>query len=148
MGVRAEFRLFFFVSFPAVTDDSRSYADLATNWLQHGIYGLTQSGEVVPSDTRLPGYPAFLAVLFALFGPGNFRAVMVVQILVDLSTCFIVADLTRRTISDRAARIAFVLAALFPLLANYSADVLPVTLEVFFTVITLDLATAGLDGVQ
>src|SRR6267143_3337859 len=71
-------RLFFFVYFPAVTDDSRSYADLATNWLQHGIYGLTQSGEVVPSDTRLPGYPAFLAVIFAIFGAGNFRAVMLV----------------------------------------------------------------------
>ena len=36
-------RLFFFVYFPAVTDDSRVYADLATNWLQHGVYGQTQA---------------------------------------------------------------------------------------------------------
>ncbi len=35
-------RLFFFFYFPAITDDSRVYADLATNWLQHGIYGQTQ----------------------------------------------------------------------------------------------------------
>ncbi len=141
-------RLFFFVYLPAITDDSRVYADLGTNWLQHGVYGITQSGNIVPTDERLPGYPGFLAVIFALFGPGNFRAVMVVQILVDLGTCFIVADLTRRTISDRAARIAFVLAALCPLLANYSAAVLTETLEVFFTVITLDCAAAGLDRLQ
>lgn len=138
-------RLFFFVYFPAVTDDSRIYADLATNWLQHGIYGTTQSGEIVPTDERLPGYPAFLAVLFALFGSGNFRAVMLAQILVDLGTCFIVADLARRTVSDRAARIAFVLAALCPFLANYAAAALTETLEVFFTAMALDCAVAGLD---
>ena len=141
-------RLFFFVYFPAVTDDSRSYADLATNWLQHGIYGLTQSGKIVPSDTRLPGYPGFLALIFAIFGPGSFRAVMIVQILMDMGTCLIVADLTRRTISDRAARVAFGLAALCPFLANYSAAVLTETLEVFFTVVALDCAAAGLDRLQ
>jgi hypothetical protein len=38
-------RLFFVVYFPAITDDSRIYADLATNWLQHGIYGQTPAGQ-------------------------------------------------------------------------------------------------------
>jgi len=138
-------RLFFVVYFPAVTDDSRVYSDFATNWLQHGTYALTQSGEIVASDTRLPGYPGFLAVIFALFGPGNFRAVMLAQVLVDLGTCFIIADLTRRTVSDKAARIAFVLAALCPFLANYAAAVLTETLEAFFTAMALDCAVAGLD---
>jgi len=138
-------RLFFIVYFPAVTDDSRVYTDFASNWLQHGVYGLTQSGEIVPSDTRLPGYPGFLATIFALFGPGNFRAVMAAQLLVDLGTCFIIADLARRTVSDRAARIAFVLAALCPFLANYTAAVLTETVEVFFTALALDCAVAGLD---
>jgi hypothetical protein len=138
-------RLFFVVYFPAVTDDSRVYADFATNWMEHGIYALTQSGEIVPSDTRLPGYPTFLAAIFALFGRGNFRAVMLAQILMDLGTCFVVADLARRTVSDKAARIAFVLAVLCPFLANYAAAVLTETLEVFFTALALDFAVAGLD---
>jgi 4-amino-4-deoxy-L-arabinose transferase-like glycosyltransferase len=138
-------RVLFLVSFPAVTDDSRVYADFATSWLQHGIYGLTQSGQIVPADTRLPGYPAFLAAIFALFGPGNFKAVMLVQILVDLGTCVIVADLARRTVSDRAGRIAFALAALCPFLANYAAAALTETLEVFFTALALDCAAAALD---
>ena len=137
-------RLFFVIYFPAVTDDSRVYADFASNWLQHGIYGNTQSGEIVPSDTRLPGYPGFLAGIFALLGPGSLRAVMLAQVLVDLGTCFIIADLTRRIVSERAAKYSFLLAVLCPFLANYAAAVLTETLEVFFTVMALDCAVAGL----
>jgi 4-amino-4-deoxy-L-arabinose transferase-like glycosyltransferase len=137
-------RASFLIYFPSVTDDSRVYADLATNWLQHGIYGQTQLGQIVPSDTRLPGYPGFLAAIFVLFGSGNFKAVMLVQILVDLGTCMIVADLARRTVSERAGRIAFVLAALCPFFANYAAAVLTETMEVFFTALALDCAAAAL----
>jgi 4-amino-4-deoxy-L-arabinose transferase-like glycosyltransferase len=145
-------RLFFFFHFPAVTDDSRTYADLATNWLQHGIYGqtdLTQSvKEIVPSDTRLPGYPAFLAAIFWLFGAGNFKAVLLTQILIDLAACLVVADLARRAVSERAARIAFVLAALCPFLANYAAAALTETLEIFFTALALDGAIAALNQMR
>jgi 4-amino-4-deoxy-L-arabinose transferase-like glycosyltransferase len=137
-------RALFLVYFPAVTDDSRIYADFASNWLRHGIYGETQSGQIVPADTRLPGYPAFLAAIFALSGAGNFKAAMVVQILLDLVTCLVVADLARRAVSDRAARIAFVLAALCPFLANYAAAALTETLEILFTALTLDCAAAAL----
>ena len=142
-------RLLFFFQFSAITDDSRIYANLATNWMQHGVYGQTQGGQpekqLVPTDARLPGYPAFLAGIFWLFGIGNFRAVMLAQILVDLATCLIVADLAQRTVSERAARIAFVLAALCPFLANYAAAVLTETLEIFFTALALDCAAAALN---
>jgi 4-amino-4-deoxy-L-arabinose transferase-like glycosyltransferase len=145
-------RLFFLIHFPAVTDDSRVYADIATNWLQHSIYGQTQSGHpekpILPVDTRLPGYPAFLAAIFWLFGVGNFKAVMLAQILVDVATCFIVADLARRTVSNRAARIAFVLTAMCPFLANYASVALTETLEVFFTALALDCASAALDRMR
>jgi 4-amino-4-deoxy-L-arabinose transferase-like glycosyltransferase len=142
-------RLFFFFHFPTITDDSHIYTNFATNWMQHGVYGQTQGGQpekqIVPADTRLPGYPAFLAAIFWLFGAGNFKAVMLAQILVDLVTCLIVADLARRTVSERAARIAFVLAALCPFLANYAAAVLTETLEIFFTALALDCAAAALN---
>ena len=142
-------RLFFFLDFPAVTDDSRTYANLASNWIQHGVYGQMRGGEtekqIVPTDTRLPGYPAFLAGIFWLFGAGNFKAVLLTQILVDLATCLIVADLARRMVSERAARIAFVLAALCPFLANYASAVLTETLETFFTALALDCAAAALN---
>ena len=89
-------RLVFVLHFPAVVDDSRLYADIAENWLQHGVYGITDSGQIMPTLSRLPGYPAFLAAIFAVFGWSNFRAVLLIQVLFDLGTCFLVADLARR----------------------------------------------------
>ena len=138
-------RLVFVVWFPGVVDDSKLYANIAENWLQHGIYGVTNSGVIMPTLSRLPGYPAFLAVIFALFGIENFRAVLLVQVLFDLGTCFLIADLARRLLcSERAAQAAFLLAALCPFLANYAAAALTETLEIFFTVLALDLAMCGL----
>jgi len=136
-------RILFVLHFPGVVDDSRLYADIAMNWLQHGVYGITDSGQVVPTFSRLPGYPAFLAAIFAVFGWSNFRAVLLIQVLFDLGTCFLIADLARRVLSARAAMAAFLLAALCPFLANYAAAALTETLEIFFTALALDLAVCG-----
>jgi 4-amino-4-deoxy-L-arabinose transferase-like glycosyltransferase len=137
-------RLLFVFRFPAVVDDSRLYGNIAVNWLQHGVYGITNSGRIVPTLSRLPGYPAFLAAIFAIFGINNFRAALLIQVLFDLGTCFIVANLTRRMFCDRAAKVAFLLTALCPFLANYSAAALTETLEIFFTALALDLAVRGI----
>lgn len=137
-------RLFFVWRFPAVVDDSRLYANIAENWMQHGIYAVTNSGRLMPTLSRLPGYPAFLAAVFYMFGIGNFRAVLLIQVLVDLGTCFLIADLARRLLEDRAAKAAFLLAALCPFLTNYAATALTETLEIFFTALALDLVVTGL----
>ena len=137
-------RLWFVFRFPAVVDDSHFYANIAENWLQHGVYAVTDSGQIVPTLSRLPGYPAFLAAIFAIFGIENFRAVLFIQVLVDLGTCFLIADSARRLLSERAARTAFLLAAICPFLANYAAAALTECLEIFFTALALDLAIAGL----
>jgi len=136
-------RLFLALRTPAVVDDSRLYADIAKNWLHHGIYGITNSGAIMPTLSRLPGYPAFLAAMFWLFGDDNFRAVLLVQFLFDLVTCFLIADTARRIFSDRAAQAAFLLASLCPFLANYAAAALTETLEIFFTVLAINLAFRG-----
>ena len=141
-------RLGFLLHFPGVVDDSRLYADIAMNWLQYGVYGITNSGQVVPTLSRLPGYPAFLAALFAIFGWSNFRAVLLTQVLFDLGTCLLIADMARRLFSDRAAKAALMLSALCPFLANYSAAVLTETLEIFFTALALDFAVCGLAGLS
>ena len=147
-------RVFFAVKFAHVTTDSLLYADIAKNWLTHGIYGQTDSGAIVPTLIRLPGYPAFLAIVFKLFGMENYRAVITLQVICDLGTCFLLADAARRwfektklgTIDDRPAQAAFALTALCPFLANYTAAVLTETLEVFFTALALNFAIRGLFG--
>jgi dolichyl-phosphate-mannose-protein mannosyltransferase len=140
-------RAFFLLKFPHITDDSRIYADIAKNWLLNGVYGRTYDpGQIVPTDSRLPGYPAFLALVFAIFGIENYRAVMVIQVLVDLGTCFVIADVARRSLCDRAAKAAFLLTGLCPFLAQYSAAALTETLEIFFTALALEFAVIGLNG--
>jgi 4-amino-4-deoxy-L-arabinose transferase-like glycosyltransferase len=139
-------RLFFVFRFPAVVTDSLVYGDIAKNWLQHGVFGLSGINEVSPTYIRLPGYPAFLAVIFTVFGMEHYRAALVVQTFVDIGTCFLIADIARRCVSARTARIAFLLAALCPFLATYAAAVLTETWEIFFTVLALDLALVGLAG--
>jgi 4-amino-4-deoxy-L-arabinose transferase-like glycosyltransferase len=133
-------RLIFLLRFPAVVTDSFIYGDIAKNWLQHGIYGFSGAGEVSPTYIRLPGYPAFLALIFSIFGIDHYRAALVVQIFVDLGTCFLCADIAGRLFGPKASKIAFLLAALCPFLADYSAAALTETLEVFFTVLALNLA--------
>jgi 4-amino-4-deoxy-L-arabinose transferase-like glycosyltransferase len=137
-------RFLFLIRFPGVVTDSFVYGDIAKNWLQHGVYGLS-GDEISPTYIRLPGYPAFLAFIFAIFGIEHYRAALVVQIFVDLGTCYLCADIALRLVGTRSAKIAFLMAALCPFLANYSAAALTETLEVFFTALALDLALRGLE---
>ena len=73
---------------------------------------------------RIPGISG---CIFAIFGMEHYRAVLVVQMFVDVGTCFLIADIARRVVSPRAAKLAFLLAALCPFLANYAAAALTET---------------------
>jgi 4-amino-4-deoxy-L-arabinose transferase-like glycosyltransferase len=140
-------RLFFLLKVPHVTADSSFYADIAKNWLLHGVYGRTYDpGQITPTYARVPGYPAFLALVFAIFGIDNYRAALAIQVLVDVGTCFVISDLACRCVSERAAKAAFLLTAMCPFLAQYSAAVLAETLEIFFTGLAMDFAVIGLYG--
>jgi len=137
-------RVVFLLYFPSVVNDSFIYGDIAKNWLQHGVYGVTEAGRIVPTYIRLPGYPAFLALFFLVFGLEHYRAVLILQVCVDLGTCLLCASIAVRLLNERSAKTAFLLAAMCPFLANYSAAVLTETLEVFFTALAFDAALRGL----
>src|SRR6185312_10460233 len=66
-------RVVFLVWAPQVMNDSYVYGDIAKNWLVHGVYGLSGSQAISPTFIRLPGYPAFLAFVFAVFGLEHYR---------------------------------------------------------------------------
>jgi 4-amino-4-deoxy-L-arabinose transferase-like glycosyltransferase len=123
-------RLMFVVHTPRIAGDTLIYGDIAKNWMQHGVYGFSQTASgPVPTLIRLPGYPMFLALCFAVFGADHYRAVMVVQCLIDLATCLLVADLARRLFGRRAGMVVLWLAALCPFTANYVAAPLTETLS-------------------
>lgn len=138
-------RLYFVLRIPVVSGDSLVYADLAKNLLQHHVYGLTTASGPQPTLIRLPGYPIFLAIIFKLFGVGNWRAVMLVHLLLDVATCFLVAETARRMINATAAKIAFALAALCPFTANYAGTGLTETISIFLTALAILLTVVGLE---
>jgi hypothetical protein len=138
-------RLFFIVEFPITQGDTLVYGDIAKNWLDHHVFGQTINGEPEATLIRLPGYPAFLAVCFTLFGREHYNAVRIVQLLMDIGGCFLIADLTRRIIGERAALMAFVLAAFCPFTANYVALPLAETPSIFLTTLAFWFIVRGLD---
>jgi hypothetical protein len=134
-------RLFLVLHFPAEADDSVFYEELARNWLDAHIYGLTRAGNVVPSDMRAPGYPAFLAVLYQSIGRGQ-GVILLAQAGVDLVTCFLVAWLASRLVPEGPHRRRVWLTALWfaatcPFVANYAAVPLTEVLATFLTAVAL-----------
>ncbi len=126
-------RLFFVFRFPHVAGDTWVYGDIAKNWLNHGIYGLTDHDGIRPTLIRLPGYPGFLAAMFRIFGQEHYRAVMIAQALMDTNTCLVISALALGLKNARAAKAAYLLAAICPFTAMYAATPLSETLAIFCT---------------
>ena len=133
-------RLFFIIHFPFHAGDTRFYDELARNWLDHHVYGLFVRGQLMPVDMRMPGYPAFLALLYEIFGRSP-RAVMLVQAVIDLITCVLTALIAARLAptgkQKLAANAALWMAALCPFTANYTAVLLTETLATFLTTLAV-----------
>jgi hypothetical protein len=137
-------RLFFVLKFPAGSGDTAIYEQIAENWLKHHIYAMTVAGAPLPVDLRMPGYPGFLALIYALSGKTGEAArlfVMLAQVFVDLLTCVVVAGLAvvlsfsaaPSSASKGAFTAALWLAALCPFTANYTAVPLTEVFAMFFT---------------
>lgn len=141
-------RLLFVFKFPHIEGDSLIYGDIAKNWLAHGIYGVADNGFIRPTLIRLPGYPAFLAATFSVFGQEHYTAVMVLQALIDTNTCLVISALALELMGARAAKAAYLLAALCPFLANYAAAPLSETLAIFCTAHALYYSVRGLKALQ
>lgn len=137
-------RLFFVLKFPADSGDTALYEEIATNLLKQHAYALDLHGALTPIDVRVPGYPAFLALIYALTGRAGEAArlwVMLAQVAVDLLGCLVIAALGAGLLilADKGGSLKRVftaglwLAALCPFTANYTAVVLTETLATFAT---------------
>lgn len=86
------FRLFLALHVPTdEPDDGRLYARIATNVLEHRSYSIETEEPYSPTLIRVPGYPLFIAGLYATFGLDNNRAVRVIQAVLDTITCWLIA---------------------------------------------------------
>jgi hypothetical protein len=143
-------RLFFVFKFPATSGDTVLYDQFATNWLKLGKLAMDIQGVATPVDLRMPGYPAFLAIVYAVTGRTGEAArlpVMLAQTAVDLGTCLVIAQLARLLArlagQQEKSRVVFAaalwLAALCPFTANYVAVPLTEVWAVFLTAVAFYL---------
>ena len=141
-------RLFFVFRLPSDSGDTALYEELAANWLKHGAYAMRIGGQVIPVDVRMPGYPGFLAAIYALSGHTGAAArlwVFLAQVFVDLLSCLLIAALAAllalrmpcRAHSRRIFVAALWLSVLCPFLANYTAVPLTEVFAAFLAVATL-----------
>jgi hypothetical protein len=141
-------RLFLVLKYPANSGDTVLYEQMATNWLTHHVYAMEVYGKVTPVDLRMPGYPAFMMMIYAITGRTGVDArlwIMIGQAVVDLLSCVLIALLAmilflmvnERNPTQGVFRTGIWLAALCPFTANYSAVPLTEVFAVLFTAATL-----------
>ena len=141
-------RLTFVFFFPHLAGDTFVYGDIAKTWLNHGVFGFTGASGVRPTLIRLPGYPAFLAAVFSVAGQDHYGAVMMLQAVIDTGTCLVVCALALELMNERAAKAAYLLSALCPFTANYTAAPLTETLAICCAAHTLYYGVRGLRGLN
>lgn len=108
--------------------DQIEYTATAHNLLDGHGFAMTPG---VPTPARAPGYPVFMAGLFAATERSP-RAVLVAQAVLSAATCLLLLWLLRETVeNEEAARVGAWLLAGYPVLIYYSGRLLSETLFTF-----------------
>lgn len=102
--------------------DQRGYQRLAESLATTGQFTRYAGTDTfAPEVIRTPGYPAFVAVVYKLFGVGNNTAVAIAQAVVYAAICLLVFALVRRAWHPQAALLAAALTALYSPLPYFGA---------------------------
>jgi 4-amino-4-deoxy-L-arabinose transferase-like glycosyltransferase len=125
--------------------DQGGYQQLGAAMARSGEFTRFPDSPVfIPEVIRTPGYPAFVAVIYKLFGERTLP-VAIAQAFVFALICLIVYALTRRLAGERGATVAALMTALFPPLPYYGALVLT---EVWTTLVLMTAMLVCLRAVQ
>jgi len=122
--------VWFFVEVDDLTfEDQLMYIQLGKDMIEKGDFLQAISGNYIGFTDRLPGYPALLAAVYALFGESN-MAVVVVQIFIDSLTCVIIG-LIAESVITRGFIVAGIVSALNLNMIILSGMILTDTLFLF-----------------
>jgi 4-amino-4-deoxy-L-arabinose transferase-like glycosyltransferase len=125
--------------FPPLAKDDSVYDALGWNLLNGHGFTASSKPPYEPLVYRTPGYPAFLAMTYAVAGHDP-DAARLLQIAVSLATLVIVYMLARRLMSGQAALLATGVYALCPAAALYPSLVLTESNQALLVVLALYLA--------
>ncbi len=124
--------------------DSPGYHDPARALLHTGTYAVSPDVPGVPETIRTPGYPLFLAGVYALFGE-HYAAAIAAQILLSLATIALVYAMAARLWDARVGLLAALLLALD--VASFSHALLLLS-ETLFTLLIVAMLAAGVRLLQ
>ena len=122
-------------------DDSKSYTNTALALCRTGRLAVSPAMPDVPQTVRTPGYPVFIAGVYALVGE-DVRAVLVVQAVISVATIGVAWLIARALWSSGAALVAVAILCVDVVSLAYSQILLTEALFAFFLTLTV------LGGVQ
>ena len=101
LAMGAALRLWFIHAFPQIQGDSLLYADIARNWLTHGIYGSIHNprrrpAKHCPHSSACPDTPASSPCALLFLASRTTLAVLSLQVVIDLTTCLLIAGFVRK----------------------------------------------------
>ena len=121
--------------------DEQHYNTLALSLLQRGEFGW---GPEYLTAIRPPLYPAFLALVYKIFGPENYNAVRIIQIFLSLISGWIVYSLTKSIFhEEKVALLAAAIFLFYPSLVIFNYLILTETLFIFLFLLALYLLVEG-----
>ena len=112
--------------------DGVSYNGFATAILQNSNW-LTNPDFI--GDYRAPGYPMFVAAIYALFGMNNFLAVYVFQAIISTLTCFYIYQFAKKIFNDKVALLSLIWSGFYISYLRYVSMLLRETLVFFFIIV-------------
>ncbi len=119
------------------------YSDIAANLIRGHGFVVEVNG--APITWRAPLYPAFLAVLYGLFGEHNGTAVFIAQTALDSVSAVLIFWMGTRLFGESVGFFSAVVFALHPISAYYSLRFMP---EPLFTLAVVATTAAWLAAVQ
>jgi 4-amino-4-deoxy-L-arabinose transferase-like glycosyltransferase len=124
--------------------DTKAYHDTAVAVHRVGAFSMTADDPTDPQTYRTPGYPAFLAAIYTIFGE-RWSAAVMVQILISLLTIFITYHIARKLWDDRVALLAALIVSLETATLIYTLKIMTETL---FTFLLVFMIYAGIKAIE
>ena len=134
-------RLAFVLFFPSLyAPDTGSYEVIAQSLIKGDGFS---SPPGVPSVTRAPVYPLFLAGVYFLFGPSHI-AVKLIQALLGAIGCIIICSIGREIFNRKVGLWSGVAMALYPPLISTAGFILSEELNIFLLAISILFLTRAI----
>lgn len=130
-------------SYPAKIDDAHVYEVMASNLLKGNGFSADESPPYRPTIWRTPGYPLFLAGIYAIFGRSP-NLVRVIQALMDSINCLLIYLICllcfkKEKKPRKLAKTVYFIAALSPFTAFFVSMIYSEILTTFLLILSIFL---------